>query len=257
MMTEVGSDTFRESLSLPDQSVPDFFDPATVADLPAPAARWLTRALPDCTPIFRAVQASVNGSIKIGRRWMPFTADLVLRAGLGCVWDPVIGRGLWRFVGTDVLGPEGAARIDYRLHGLIPVNRVSGLDLARSSVGRLALETVAWLPQATTPQAGGRWSAVDDRRAVVSLGAGKTVPVEITVDDDGRLEAVGLLRWNNMSEPPALERYGGLVTDEYRTDGGVIVAGAGCGGWGFGTREWPDGEFFRYEVDQLEPIKPT
>ncbi|MFA9565268.1 MAG: DUF6544 family protein [Acidimicrobiales bacterium] len=66
--------------------------------------------------------------------------------------------------------------MEFRLHGLVPVAQASGPDVARSAAGRLAAETVAWVPQALTPQAG----AVDDEHAVVKSDfAGETVDVEV------------------------------------------------------------------------------
>lgn len=56
----------------------------------------------------------------VGSRWMPFAADQVLRAGVGFVRKPIVGGHVVRFVGADILGPDGA-RKEFRLHGLIPV----------------------------------------------------------------------------------------------------------------------------------------
>ena len=54
----------------------------------------------------------------------------------------------------------------FRLHGLIPVVHSSGPDIARSGAGRLAAETVAWLPQALVPQSGAQWTPIDQHRAL-------------------------------------------------------------------------------------------
>ncbi len=145
------------------------FDPATVVDLPDPAQRLLVRALPEGTPLTGVVTLKMAGWIKLGR-WMRFRADQILRAGVGFVWRPVVGGRILRFTGADLLGPE-EARMEFRLHGLVPVARASGSDVARSAAGRLAAETVAWLPQALTPQAGARWRAMDEARAAVTLRA--------------------------------------------------------------------------------------
>ena len=48
------------------------------------------------------------------------------------MWPPVVGGRLIRCVGADALGPEGA-RIEFRLHGRIPIVRGAGPDIARSS----------------------------------------------------------------------------------------------------------------------------
>jgi len=235
------------------KETPAAFDASTLEDVPAPAARWLGRALPESTPLSSGVLLSMSGRIRIGR-WMPFTAEQVLRAGVGFVWKPVVGRRLLRFVGADILGPDDA-RMEFRLHGLVPVAKAEGPDTRRSAAGRLAAETIAWVPQALTPQRGARWSPVDDERSSVRLdAAGETIDVEVTVDDDGRLRALRLQRWNDAVGPAAFAPFGGTVTAEFVTPAGVRVAGAGTVGWGFGTDEWERGAFFDYSIQRAAHI---
>lgn len=226
---------------------PERFDPDSLEALPSAAARWLGRVVPGGAPLADTVVLSMRGHIKIGR-WMPFTADQILRAGVGFVWKPVVGGRLLRFIGADILARDHA-RMEFRLHGIIPVAKASGPDTARSAAGRLAAETVAWLPQATTPQAGARWTAIDDNHATVELlAAGEPVDVQIGVDAGGQLKTLSLQRWNDSSDPPGLRAFGGDVTNEFRTPDGVRVAGSGTVGWNYGTAGWNDGEFFRYTI---------
>jgi hypothetical protein len=231
------------------------FEPGTLAGLPAPARRFLGRCLPGGVPLTTAVVLEMEGEIKLGKRWMPFRADQVLRAGVGFVWRPVVGRSIVRFVGSDVLGP-GAARMAFKLHGLIPVVRASGPAIARSAAGRLAGETVAWLPQALTPQAGARWRGVDGERAIVTLvAAAETIDVEVTVAADGRLDSLSLQRWKDSAEPPGFEPFGGRVEAEHVTDDGVRIAGGGIVGWGWGSPAWEEGEFFHYRITSYRPVR--
>ncbi|MDY7100840.1 MAG: DUF6544 family protein [Actinomycetota bacterium] len=230
------------------------FDPATLRDLPDPARRFLGRVLPEGAPLAMATTLSQSGEIRLGKRWMPFTADQLLVAGAGFVWKPVVGSGLMRVTGSDVLTAAGAA-MDFRLWGLVPVARGSGPDVTRSAIGRLVAETVAWLPQALTPQAGAVWTPVDHRRAVVRLAAlGESVDVEVTVGDDGRLRSLSLDRWSDRLDPPGFEPFGAHVDGELTGPDGVVIAGAGTGGWGWDTPQWPDGAFYRYTVDEAHPL---
>lgn len=224
------------------------FDPATSADLPPPAQRLLGRALPSGVTLSTTVELSMEGEIELGGRWFPFTAEQILRAGEGFVWSPVVGGRIVRFVGADLLTGDDA-RMEFRLHGLIPVVRASGPDVRRSAQGRLAAETVAWLPQALSPQLGARWTPVDDERAIVTLGAaGSDIDVEVVVDSDGRIRRAGLDRWNGSVDPPRLEPFGASVDSTYTASNGVVIAGSGTAGWGFGTEHEADGIFFRYRV---------
>ena len=224
------------------------FDRETLTSLPEPAQRLLSNALPDRTPLHDTVRLSMRGEIKLAGRWLPFTADQVLRAGMGFVWAPIVGGRLIRFVGADALGPDGA-RIEFRFHGRIPVVRGSGPDIARSAHGRLAAETVAWLPHALTPQAGASWTAIDAHRATVSLdGPGGPSDVEVTVDDDGALTALELQRWKDSAKPPSLAPFGGSVESLFTCSSGEAIAGAGTVGWDWGSPGEANGSFFRYEV---------
>lgn len=225
------------------------FDPSTIDHLPEPAQRWLRHALPDGVPLRRSVELRMTGRIRLGGRWLPFTAEQVLRAGVGFVWKPVVGGGLLRFTGADLLGPDDA-RMEFRLHGLVPLVRADGDDVARSAAGRLAAETVAWLPQAATPQLGAHWTVDDDDHAVVSLATPSgPVAVRITVDHLGRLTALHLDRWNGSADPPAYAPFGGELTADVMTTDGVRIAGDGTVGWDHDTPAWDQGRFFEFSLE--------
>lgn len=233
----------------------DRFDPASLEGLPAPARRFLTAALPVGALLPRAVELEMEGRIKLVGHWFPFTARQILRAGVGFVWTPVVGGRVIRFVGADALGPEGA-RLEFRLHGRIPVVRAEGPDIARSAAGRLAAETVAWLPQALTPQAGAIWTEGHGHHCTVTLpGPDGPVDVRLQIDDDGRLSELQLSRWNDSLKPPAAAPFGGAVTEAFVADG-VSIAGVGTVGWDWGTQQQEDGEFFRYTITGARFIGP-
>jgi len=254
MMLPKTAATTWSSLLVPTQASAQLFDEDTLAILPKPAQRFLRRVLPDGTPLTIAATLTMQGEIKLGKRWMAFEADQIIRAGVGFVWRPVIGGRILRFTGADILGPEDV-RMEFRLHGLLPVARAAGPDVARSAAGRLAGETVAWLPQALTPQAGATWIAVDDNRAIANVdAAGESVDVEVTVDRDGALTSLSLQRWNDAAEPPQHQPFGGHIDAEYITAGGVRIAGAGSIGWHWDTPQWDDGEFFHYTVTDASPL---
>ncbi len=236
---------------LADGPVGPAFDPLTIDHLPEPAQRWLRHALPDGVPLRSVVKLRMTGRIRLGSRWLPFTAEQVLHAGVGFVWKPVVGGGLLRFTGVDLLGPDDA-RMEFRLHGLVPVVRADGEDIARSAAGRLAAETVAWLPQAATPQLGARWRPddADADRAVVALATPSgPIDVRITVDHLGRLVALHLNRWNGSADPPADAPFGGELTADVMTAEGVRIAGDGTVGWDHDTPDWDTGRFFEFSLE--------
>jgi len=225
------------------------FDPTELDGLPDPARRFLVRALPPDTPLNERVGLTAHGSIRLGSTWWPFRSTQVLRAGAGFVWRPVVRRGPMRVTGADLL-IDGAGTMDFRLFGLVPVARSSGPDTDRSAAGRLAAETVAWLPQAVTPRTGARWTAVDGERATVAVPTpAGPIDVTIKVDDDGRLLSTATQRWSDQTSPPSDQPFGGPADDEFVTEEGVRIMGAGAIGWGWETDAWPDGEFFRFRIE--------
>jgi hypothetical protein len=239
-------------LSEPPDAPTVAFDPATLDGLPEPARRLLEAAIPAGAPLSMLARLEMEGEIKLGGRWFPFTAAEVLRAGTGVVWAPVVGGRLLRFTGADVFGP-GDARMEFRLHGRIPIVRESGPDVARSAIGRVAGEAAVWLPQALTPQAGARWEPIDDSSsAVVLVVDGREVRVEVGVDRENRIRSVGLQRWKGDAEPPVEAPFGGSV-DRWTTDpNGVRIAAVGTVGWDWGTPGQAEGEFFRYRITSVE-----
>jgi hypothetical protein len=138
--------------------------------------------------------------------------------------------------------------MEFRLHGRIPIVRADGPDIERSAAGRLAAETVVWLPQGVTPQAGAVWRAVDADRAAVAVAVPSgTIDVEVTVDRAGRVTEIGLERWNGSATPPAPAPFGGTVTAT-RSFEAVTIAERGTVGWDWHTATQADGEFFRYSI---------
>jgi len=235
-------------LRAPGIEVPAF-DPATTHSLPDPARRFLRRAVTDGAPLAPAVELEMVGAIKLGPRWFPFTARQILRRNVGLIWQATVGGHILRFKGADTLGPDGA-RLDFKLHGLIPVARATGIDVLKSARGRLAAETVAWLPQALTPQLGTRWHPIDDHHARVAVPVGDEVVVyvEVAVDDNGVLNEIALQRWNDSAKPPRAVPFGASITMEHITRDGVRIAGGGSVAWEWGTPAESAGEFFRYTI---------
>jgi hypothetical protein len=160
----------------------------------------------------------------------------------------MVGGRLMRFTGADALGPD-EARMEFRLHGRLRVVSADGDDVRRSAQGRLAAETVVWLPQALTPQAGARWIGLDDERATVTISAdGADVDVDVAIDPDGQLRWLSLQRWNSSAKPPAASTFGGSVDTIYTTPTGVRIAGSGTVGWDWHPTAPGDGVFFHYQV---------
>ncbi len=229
---------------------PQDFDPASLDDLPPPARRLLDRALPRHTPLGTAVHLGMAGRLRVDGQWLPFVGEEILRAGIGYVWHLVRGRRLVRLLGADVLSPSGC-RTELRLHGLVPIVRRREEPVSRRAAERLACETVSWLPQALTPQAGAQWHEGDGEHAVVTLSAaGRRVDVEVSVDVDGRLRSVALHRCHAAGVASGADPVGGMVEREFVTDHGITIAGGGTASWwsGPGGRAQAQEQLVHYTV---------
>lgn len=200
---------------------PALFDPSTVAGLPEPARRYLTHAIAAGTPLWRSVQVSMVGQIKL-RRWRPFTAVQVVVAGRGYVWAARTSLSGMPVVGYDRLS-AGTVEMRWRLLDLVPVVTARGPDIARSAAGP-DTAVAAW------------GTGVEQQRVELHLGP------------DGRPLDVLIQRWGNPDGRPFGRYPFGVSIEEERTDGGVTTPAVVRAGWWRGTAQQEDGEFFRARI---------
>lgn len=174
------------------------FDPASVAELPGPARRYLEHAIAPGTTLAGAVELEMEGRIGLsaGAEKTPFRARQVLAAPHGMIWEAEVGDG-WRQVrGSDSYG-DGVGEMLWFLGNAVPVVRGSGPDVTRSAAGRVALEAALLLPAALHPSRGARWEAVDDRAATVHLTVGDfELAPTVHVAPNGRLLRIEMVRWD-------------------------------------------------------------
>lgn len=176
------------------------FEPASeaVAALPTPARRYLTHAIAAGTPLAGSVALEMIGKMRLeaGADKAPFEARQVLAAPQGMIWRAEVGKGWKKITGADAYA-KGAGELRWYLWRTIPVASGGGSDVSRSAAGRVALESVLFLPSALHPERGARWEAVDDRTARVHLQVGEheLVP-EIRVSPAGSLLRIEMMRWD-------------------------------------------------------------
>lgn len=217
------------------------FDPAQTAALPAPVQRWLTRTLPPGVPLGGRAEIVMTGGIRLGR-WRPFTATQLLAPPDGLVWAAWARFGPLPVVGFDRY-VAAAGEMRWRLAGLIPVASAAGPDVTRSAAGRLAGEALILPQSALAPWV--RWLPGDHRCATadVALDQGRH-PVEVSVDDVGRIEALALPRWGNPDGTTYAEHRFGVRFDGEQRFAGVTVARSVTAGWDWDGTDWADGPFF-------------
>jgi hypothetical protein len=223
------------------------FRPERVSAFPAAARRYLEHAIAPGTPLASAVRLEMHGEIKL-KGWSPFHAEEVINIDRGMIWRASVRTGGFPIRGSDRI-VDGEGRMRWKLIGLIPILTASGADISRSAAGRLAAELI-WLPSALcSPDV--TWLARDDRhiRAVLHV-QGHDHEIDMIIDDAGRVETVGVLRWGNpegrfFHGAP----FGGPAEDE-RTFGGYTIPARLRVGWFPGTSQFgTKGEFFRVTID--------
>ncbi|MBG0738036.1 hypothetical protein IV500_01110 [Paeniglutamicibacter antarcticus] len=226
------------------------FNSGELSGLPEPVRRHFTAAIRPGTPLVRAVRLQMQGRIKLGR-WLPFRATQLLDPHKGFIWAARVARII---TGSDrYLDDVGG--MDWKLAGLFNIAHGSGSDVSRSAAGRGGAEAI-WVPAALLPRFGATWSATSDSHVCVHHLLGNTpVEVDYTIGPDGRIRSLVFDRWGDPDSTGIFQwhPFGGEITG-YRTFGGLTIPSAGRLGWGFGTDRWPDSEFFRYQITELQPI---
>jgi hypothetical protein len=168
---------------------------AETAGLPAPVARYFHRVLRDGAPMPVRVHIRQTGSFRMGEAedsWRPFTATQVfVIAPPGFVWDARVSLfpGFGVRVRDSYVAGTGGMRA--ALAGLLPVlDAAATPELASGALQRYLAEAM-WFPTALLPSQGVRWAALDDRRALATLGDGRTVvSLEFRFAPGGELASV-------------------------------------------------------------------
>jgi hypothetical protein len=129
----------------------EVFAEAMVADLPAPARRYLCHAIILGAPLYSWAVLRMSGKIKPGQDspWMPFTAQQILTPRRGFVWKARASAGPLFLDAADHYA-QGEGRMRIALFGLAPVVNAAGPELSRSALGRLLAESIL-LPSARCP----------------------------------------------------------------------------------------------------------
>ena len=211
----------------------DVFREEMVADLPAPAKRYLLHAIKPGTPLARSVRLRMSGSLRSrsDAEWTRVRAEETLSAPEGFVWTASVQKGWKRFRGSDFYF-NGEARARFWLWGFIPASRVEGAAAVRTAAGKLAIESM-WMPSCLLPQAGAQWEAVDDRaaRVIVTIG-GEPATITLQVEPDGSLRRAKITQTGaNAEGSSAFVPFQADVEEEREFSGYTVPAIVSIGWW--------------------------
>jgi hypothetical protein len=223
---------------------PARFDPALLVALPEVARRWLGHAIAPGTPMWRSVELSMRGQIRLGR-WRPFTARQILAPPDGYIWAATARVAGLPVTGFDRLS-AGDGQMSWRLLGLCPVLAASGSNVTRSACGRLVGE-IALLPTAFPAARWLRGERPGTATATFQFGQ-HAETAELTVGDHGELLEVRVDRWGNPGGAP-FGRYPFGVSVEAESDfDGITIPSVLGAGWWWATERQAEGEFFRARI---------
>ena len=222
------------------------FDPHLVEDLPEPARRWLTHSIALGTPLWRGVLLEMHGRIRMGG-WRTFRAVQIDALPRGYIWAARARIGLLPFGGYDRY-LDGEAEIRWSLFGRVPVETVSGADLARAAAGRAVFDAIFVPTACVGPDVTWHEGSTPDS-AIAEWRVGDLVlRPEITVASDGSLVSVVMQRWSRPKGKKWKDLpYGGFVGNENDFDG-VLIPTTMRTGYYFGTERWAKGESYRATI---------
>ena len=195
--------------------------------IPAPARRYLQRAIAQGAPLTPFVRLSFTGQQRLeaapgdaGQGWLSLTGNELIVPGHGFIWRSSLRGGLPAVSGYEMYAGDVASS-RYRLLGLWPYRSSAGdPDAKRAALDRLALESV-WLPTVLLPGENVSWETVDAERAQVRLGhRDENVTLVFRVAPDGRLLEVAGPRWVN--ESAGYVPFGYLVEEMGAFDGYTV-----------------------------------
>jgi hypothetical protein len=236
---------------------PPAYDPRMVADLPEIAQRYFARAIEPGTPLHRVVRLEMAGSFVLNGTEMPMAACQILAPpARGFVWQAEMGQGLMRFAGSDGYHAPAGGVVEswtkFWLRGLLPLARIGGTpDHASAAATRIMLEAV-WAPASLLPQFGAIWAQTGSDSAEIRFaGAEGIEPMQITLDAEGNLTEVQVLRWTDANPDKAyrLQPFGGRMLEMGRHGGYLIPVRIELGNM-YGTPEYAP--FFLARVTRAE-----
>jgi hypothetical protein len=226
------------------------FPPSGFDNLPESAQRYLQHAIAPGTPLALPVRLRMHGEIKM-RRWLPFRADQIIRSDRGMIWQATAQIFGMTIRGYDRL-IDGEGMMRWKLRGIIPLISAQGPDITKSAAGRLKAESI-WLPSVLC-NSDVRWTEPEPSRLNATFAVlDDAEPIELTIDDAGRLNSFKLSRWGNPGRGPFRRvAFGGLV-EAHGTFNGYTIPTQMRTGWYFGTERFgQDGAFFRVTIDDAE-----
>ncbi|MBX2907376.1 MAG: hypothetical protein KF744_15125 [Taibaiella sp.] len=221
----------------------------SVADLPAPVAKWLkaSGALNKTPP--RTLRLRQKGKMRMepDGKWLKVEAEQYFNAERPAfLWLANIRSPLYSVAGKDLF-LAGKGNMVIKLASLLPVANASGPELDQGTMLRYLAE-IQWFPGAALNEYV-KWRQVGENAAEATLTyGGKSVTGTYFFNDKGDVISFEARRYMERKGTYTLETWAVPVT-AYATFDGVRVPSRGCAIW-----KLKEGDFnwFRWEVTEIE-----
>jgi hypothetical protein len=223
------------------------YDPAQLADLPAPVQRYFRHVLKPGQPYLRTVRLRHDGQFKtdLKKDWMPITGEEYFLADKpGYIW---IGTTAW-FTACDQY-VAGRGSLTVRLLGTAPIMKGIGPAYNQGELLRWLAET-AWFPTSLLPGGRAVWSPVDDHSATLTLtDKGLTVSCLMLFNDQDELVRCQAQRSTDATHTQPWVCY----LSDYRDWHGLRVPTQGGAAWVIDGEEKQYASFMLRDIEYDKP----
>lgn len=219
---------------------------ALLRQYPEPVARFFRYHLPEGFPEHTFSKVPMKGIIKLVN-WANFRSTLYSQPFKGFLWQANVKMGILPIAGYDYfLADQGAMK--WTTFGVIPVMKADGPDVSRSAEGRARMEALFSPHLLIHPKIS--WEVISENEISATWKIHQEEqPVHLIIGNDGALKEAYIQRWGN---PGGVKKFGyhtfGVKVDAEMKYKGTVIPAKGNAGWWFGTDQYKDGEFFRFEV---------
>ena len=195
------------------------------AGLPAPVLRYFQYALAPEQRLVATARFRQRGVMRsqASAAWAPFTAaEHFSTSPPGFVWDATVA--MMPAVSLSIRDSYvGCGASEASVLGLLSVQKLGATpEVTAASLLRYLAES-AWLPTALLPQAGVRWTPIDDTRARATLSdSGTTVSLEVTFAATGALLRIDAQRHRDVEGVAVLTPWSGTYANYERIAGMMI-----------------------------------
>ena len=222
-------------------SAPSRYSHGELAGLPPPVVRYFERVLVPGQPRVRRARVEHRGEFQSRPgHWDPFTSaeEFVVRPP-GYVWDATIRMLPLIPVRVRDAYARGVGSMHARVGALVPVvSQRGGREMAEATLQRYVAES-PWLPTAMLPDAGVRWTPLDDSAARATIIDGAvSASVDVHFAGDGTISRITAQRYRADGPRAVLTPWEGTSADYERHDG-MLIPTSGEAAWIIGGVRQP------------------